>query len=278
MKAIDINTALEAETKDRGKRAAKSLLFTLFIVFDILALLYLFKIQNMDPPMPEEEGGVLVAMGDPDAGNSDDAPPIASEAQPSSSSSSDENLITEEIDEDAPTAKNNPDAKPEPKDPNAAPVIDKPIENKTPTVDPSTLFKKGGKTGDGTGKGDGGKDGNQGQPDGTGDDPLGNGIGPGSGSGYYMGEGKGKRKPETKITASCNFNRNEKVVVKIKIDKDGYVKESTCVLKYKTLNGTTNSGSYCDCALAAAKTVKFSPKADAPATQEGAILFDFKVK
>lgn len=277
MKAIDINAALESENKDRGKRAAKSLFFTLFIVFDILALLYIFKIKNLDPPIPEFEGGVLVAMGDPDAGNSDDSPPMASEQPASSSSSAEENLITGETDEDAPTVKSNPDVKPQPTDPNAAPQIDKPIENKTPTVDPSTLFKKG-KTGDGTGKGDGGKDGNQGQPDGTGDDPLGRGIGDGSGDGYYMGEGKGKRKPVTKITASCNFNRNEKVVVKIKIDKEGNVKESKCVLNYKTLSGTANSGSYCDCALAAAKNVKFSPKADAPATQEGAILFDFKVK
>ncbi|MDL5051942.1 hypothetical protein QQ054_38710 [Oscillatoria amoena NRMC-F 0135] len=257
---------LEEESKEEQRRKLISALGTLFIITGMLALLWFFGFKYMDPPPPEE--GAMVAMGEPDAGNSDDYAQQSPEETPSAPETSEQSTETQDY-EEAPTEQETPPKK------QAEPTPDKtkPKEDPKPKVNPNTLFESS-KKGDGSGKGDGGKPGNQGKPDGTGDDPLGTGIGTSGDGTWMMGNG---RKPETKIAASCKFPRRETVVVKIKVDNNGYVSSAECVLKYKTFTATTVESTYCNCAKNAAKAVKFTAKSDAP-IQEGAIKFDFKVQ
>lgn len=268
MNAVAIR--LEEESKEEKRRKLISALGTLLIIAGMLALLWFFGFKYMNPPPPEE--GAMVAMGEPDAGNSDDYAQQSPEETPSTPETSEQSTETQDY-EEAPTEQETPPKK----QTEPTPDKTKPKEDPKPKIDPSKLFESS-KKGDGTGKGDGGKPGNQGKPDGTGDDPLGTGIGD-FGGGSYALEG---RELKSNIKPNCgNFQVPAKVVVRIKVDKNGDVISAECVLKHTyskgTYNGTTIDDKYCNCAKDAAKSVKWSAKSDA-GTQTGAILFNFKVK
>lgn len=262
---------LEEESKEEQRRKLISALGTLFIITGMLALLWFFGFKYMDPPPPEE--GAMVAMGEPDAGNSDDYAQQSPEETPSTPETSEQSTETQDY-EEAPTEQETPPKK----QTETTPDKTKPKEDPKPKVDPSTLFNPS-KKGDGTGKGDGGKSGNQGEPDGAGDALAGDGMGTSGIGTWMMGS---NRKPQGKISASCKFDRNEKVVVKFSVDREGNVSNPKCVSTFKNSVGVINSTKigepYCSCAKQAALTIRFTPKADAPAVQEGAILFDFKVQ
>lgn len=259
---------LDEEKKEEKRRKLISAFGTLFTLMSIVALLIYFGLPFMDPPPPEE--GMMVSLGQPDAGNSDDSPPEATEEQSTPTPMAEESNETQDF-EEAPE-----EAPSEPKKTTPVPVPvtpTKPKEDPKPKVDPSTLFNPS-KKGDGTGKGDKGKPGDEGDPNGQlGGTPGGMGLGD-KGTKFYMNG----RQIESDIVPSCKFTRNETVIVVIKVDKNGNVKDADCRLKYKSYNSTTISEPYCSCAVKDAKRIKFKPKPDAPETQEGAVQFDFKVQ
>jgi hypothetical protein len=253
------------EEKEEKRRKILSVALTSFILAVVLLLLVLFGFKYLDPPPPEE--GVMVSMGQEEGGYTQETPQQTATEQSASSPQSEESVETQDY-EDAPDAKSNPT----PTNPNTTPPNNSKKTDKTnKTVNSDLLFNKGDEN---TNNGDDNKDGNKGKEDGLGLDPNG-GYGLGNdGTGWFMSG----RKPETKISASCTFSRNETVVVKIKVDRNGKVISTDCVIKYKKFNATTSGEPYCKCAKQAASSVRFTPKADAPAVQEGAVKFDFKVK
>ncbi len=259
----------QEEEKEEKERKLISGFITFGMLVALVAVMLIFGFTYLDPP-PEEQG-VMVSLGQPDGGTFDDENQSAPEQTASSTPQTEESLETQEH-EDAPEETSTPvPTQPKPTTPTERPKPEPP----KPQANPDMGFTPSNNTP--KNQGDGDKPAPGGDPTGQqGGTPGGNGIGTsGDGGDYRMGLG---RKPEGKINASCNFTSNEVVVVKIKVDQNGYVKEAECVLKYKDLNATTVGEPYCKCAKQAAKSAKFTAKADAPATQEGAVKFDFRVK
>lgn len=257
------------EEKEEKNRKLISGLITFGLLTALTALLILFGFTYLDPPPPEQ--GVMVSLGQPDGGTFDDENQSTPEQTASSTPQTEESFETQEH-EPAPEETSAPvPSQPKPTTPTERPKPEPP----KPQADPNLNFNQSNTPPKNQGEGD--KPAPGGDPTGQqGGTPGGNGIGTsGDGGDYRMGLG---RKPEGKINASCNFTSNEVVVVKIKVDQNGYVKEAECVLKYKDLNATTVGEPYCKCAKQAAKSAKFTAKSDAPATQEGAVKFDFRVK
>lgn len=261
-------TRLQEEEKEEKRRKFLSVVLTSFILAVLLLLLVLFGFKYLDPPPPEE--GVMVSMGQEEGGYTQETPQQTAAEQAASSPKTDESVETQDY-EEAPDAKSNPS----PSNPNTTPPNDSKKTDKTnKTVNSDFIFKKGEKN---TNNGDDDKPGNKGKLDGLGEDALG-GYGLGSeGIGSYLSG----RKPENTINASCKFGRSEVILVRIKVNKSGNVIAADCVMKYKfkgnTILATTRSNPYCDCAIKAAKNVKYNAKSDV-STQEGAIRFDYKVK
>jgi cytoskeletal protein RodZ len=257
----------QEEKKEEKERKYISIAFTFFVAAGIAVILFVFGFKYPDPLPPEE--GIMVAMGEPDAGRTDDPTQFSSEQTEASTPPTEESFETQEY-EDAPQV--NTTTKPTTTE-KTTPQNTKKVEETKKELNKDWSFQKDSKNSD---NGNNNKDGNEGEKDGNKEgDPLGKGLGTSGNGDYRMGGG---RKPDGKISASCKFSSSQKVVVRIKVDRNGYVKEADCVLKQDGLNATTLGEPYCSCAKQAAKTVKFTPKDDAPEKQTGAILFDFKVK
>ncbi len=257
---------LQEEEKEEKQRKLISLLGTFFILAASSVLLMFFGFKYLDPP-PPEEGVVMVSMGQDEGGNTQEMPQQTAEQEAASSPQTEESFETQDHEQTQEAA-----SSPTPNNPNPTPPNDS-KKKATPKkkVNSDYLFEKGDKT---TNNGNDNKKGNKGKEDGKGIDPLG-GYGLGKdGTGWFM---KG-RKPETKISASCKFERDETVVVVLKVNRNGKVVSTECRMKYKKFNATTTKKKYCDCAKNAAKTVRFTPKPSAPSTQEGAVKFNFKVR
>lgn len=260
------STRLQEEQKEEKRRKALSWVFTIFILAVTAVFLILFGFKYLDPPPPPT--GVMVSMGQEEGGFTQETPQQTKAQEAASSPEAEDSPETQDY-EEAPETNSNPTpSNPNPNPPNDSKKQDEP---KKKTVNSDYLFKKGDKN---TNNGDDGKNGNKGKEDGTGTDPLG-GYGLGSnGTGWYMSG----RKPETKISASCKFGRSETVVVEIKVNRNGEVIATDCKIKYKKFKATTVGEPYCKCAKQAAKSVRFTPKPDAPSVQVGAVKFDFQVK
>jgi hypothetical protein len=257
---------LQEEEKEEKQRRLISALGTLLILAIVAVLLIFFGFKYLDPP-PPEEGVVMVSMGREEGGFTQETPQQTKAEEAASSPETEESFETQDY-EDAPQETSNPT----PTNPNTTPPNDSKKKDKpTKKVNSDYLFESGDKN---TNNGDDNTDGNKGKEDGLGIDPNG-GYGLGDdGSGWFMNG----RKPETRISASCKFTRNATVVVVLKVNRSGNVVSTECRMKFQKFNATTIEKKYCDCAKNAAKTVRFTPKSDAPATQTGAVKFVFKVK
>lgn len=260
----------QEEEKEEKNRKLISGFITFGMLVALVAVMLFFGFTYLDPP-PEEQG-VMVSLGQPDGGTFDDENQSTPEQTASSTPQTEESFETQDI-EPAPEETVTPPVQTQPKP--ITPTERPKPEPPKPQADPNLNFNQSNTTPKNQGEGD--KPAPGGDPTGQqGGTPGGTGIGTsGNGGDYRMGLG---RKPEGKINASCNFTSNEVVVVKIKVDQNGYVKEAECVLKYKDLYATTVGEPYCKCAKQAAKSAKFTAKSDAPTTQEGAVKFDFRVK
>lgn len=294
------------ESEERSFKTRKTSLAA-FITLLLHALILLFLIWTLltppDPPYTDSAGGVAVNFGTDDAGTGDVQPmtltPIqadftsapASASTPSSSAA--ENVTTQDL-EDAPVIEKTNTEVPKPKpDDNALFKPNKNNSTKTETDNSKTtntapvepkpnsdaLFTKGAKGNPNNSKGDGtgGDKGDQGKTDGdpNSKDYLGNGDGSGSGGGKGDLNGgfslKGRNKVALPPPTQCSSKG--KVVVSIKVDKNGKVVEA----KLKRFESTVFDECNVNNALSAARKSTFTPDANAPEIQEGTITYIYKV-
>lgn len=275
-----ITTGADIKTNDRVYAGLGALLVALLLF--IVLLFVVFKTKN--PPYPElggggGGGGIELSFGDAAVGmgntNPDQLSGVAAPVEEVNP-----NYLTSN-DEDAPSI---------PPKVNIAHAPVKPIEK--PKVNNSALFpNKGGSQGSSTTPGNEGKP--TGNPNalfngGGGTGPgegggIGGGKGPGNGPGEGPGEGPGKNgngggirfsltdRVGKSLPKPCyNSTAQGKVVVDVGVNENGDV------ISTKIGRGTTvTDQSLQKCALAAAKSSKFSAKSDAAEQQFGTITYVF---
>ncbi|TSD65970.1 energy transducer TonB [Inquilinus sp. KBS0705] len=246
----------------------------------VMALCYFIVFHN--PPKQEEgTGGILVNYGTVDEGTGDDymsteEPSVAENAnktkpdkitpntpteQQQQVDNSDKNVVTQN-NEDAPEVTANS------KDPSTT-VATEPNKKPTkPVVNQNALYK--GKTNNGTGEGDGtgSTPGNQGKTTGTTLTNNYNGTGSGNGGNLNLTQRSFVTRPSIEDTKRFNG----KVVIEIRVDKDGnviYAKagRGTTITDYDILTKCEN----------AVRNSKFNASDTAPDTQTGTLTFVFKV-
>jgi len=258
------------------------------IAFHIL-ILTLFILFGFTTPLPlPEEAGILINFGDADLGSGIEEPSYNQEPVPQPVEEvpeevveevSDESpIMTQEI-EEAPAVAvvKKPEKKPEKKkDPvikeTPKPVQTQPKVEEKPKVDPRAMYS--GRKNNTTYKGSQGNTegaGNQGSISGD-VDATNYGLGGGSGNtpGAYL-EGRNA----ISLPIPVNESQKEgKVVVQIKVDRQGNVVEAVPGIK-----GSTIMDSYLNnLARKAALRSKFDSKADAQFYQTGTITYIFRVK
>ena len=265
-----------------------ALVFTIAFHGIIAAFLFLIIFHTPIPPYPQVGGGggLEVNFGNSQDGmgnnlteqyldvNTQDLSKVQNKTD-------DNNMLTDQNGEDVSIVdRKNPDKK---------------VENKTiikindPVVNPKAMYK-GNRSGN---EGETGKQGNQGNING---DPnvknhygipggTGNGSGGGDGDGNGPGKGPGNSKPDyslkgRKIINSIppkidkNFKKEGKVVVDIKVDKNGNV-----IWAEPGSRGTTTSDpTLFKCAKEAALKWKFDIKNNAVEEQKGTITFNFIIR
>ncbi len=296
--------SFESEERSfKNRKTSWAAFITLFLHGLILLFLILTILTPPDPPYTDSAGGVAVSFGTDDAGSGDVQPmtltPIAADFSPAPaaastpSSSAAEDIATQDL-EDAPVIEKTNTEAPKPK-PNENALF-KPNKNNTtkaepnnskatnntppaPTTNSDALFTKGAKGNPNNSKGDGtgGGKGDQGKPDG---DPnsknyLGDGDGNGSGSGKGDLHGgfslKGRNKVALPPPTQCSSKG--KVVVSIRVDRNGRVVEA----KLKRFESTVFDECNVNNALSAARKSTFTPDTNAPEIQEGTITYIYKV-
>ncbi|HWS60472.1 MAG TPA: energy transducer TonB [Flavobacterium sp.] len=266
---------LETEYEKKSFAITTAIMVILLLLFVFLGLTY------MDPP---PENGIAVNFGNTEFGsgeNKTSTETVQSAPQPTSSTSqtasATDELTTQDI-EDAPVIKETkkPTPKKETLEPTKEPEKPKPVAKPQPsksTTDALSNLLNGPKS-DGKSKEGEGPDnlpGNKGRIDG---DPYANsyyGSGKGSGGGT-SGWGLNGRKLSSSGKETQKCNEEGTVVVQIKVNRNGNVVDA----KYTT--GTTNTNPcLIDPALATAKKHKWKPDPNAPETQVGFIIVNFKL-
>lgn len=234
----------------------------------ILVICLAFGYDPPDPPIPEE--GVEVNLGNSDFGSGDNPTPASSEASSAPRpTSATEQLITQSHESTTPLY-----SSPKPaadKTVNETPTTTKPEPPKEPEINKNALFngaksKTKSDNGGSEGKTYGG--GNQGK---EGGDPNSNRYDgqPGKGgAGFSLAGRSAKALP----SPTANGGKEGKVVVKIWVDRDGNVTQTSAPEKGSTLTDQA----YVNQSKTAAMRAKFSPKADAPETQTGTITYVFR--
>lgn len=239
---------------------------TALVLGIILVICLAFGYDPPDPPIPEE--GVEVNLGNSDFGSGDnpspDPSPASSAPQPASAT---EQVSTQRTESTTPipTSPNPSTAKTH----NETPTTTQPETPKQPEVNTNALFKKsnksssnGGSQGISQGSGNQGKEGgdpNSNRYDGT----------PGKGgTGFSLAGRSAKALP----SPNTNTNKEGKVVVKIWVDRNGNVTQTSAPEKGSTL---TDAG-IVNLAKSAAMKAKFSAKDDAPEVQTGTITYVFR--
>lgn len=256
-----------------GPNQVKGLVATLIFLFMVLLALFFLGLYYQEPP-PEEQG-VMMALGLPDAGqNSEPAaspeptpsqpPPPATEQQEDESLTQDEEEAPAIEKEKTKTEKTKPTETPK-KDPTPPKEETKPAERKP---DPSSLFQKRDKKGEG--QGDGEKQGDKGDPDGNPDgNPDGGGLGS-EGVKYSLG-GRGIARG---VTVTEKPQKEGIIVMQIWVDRNGNVIRA----KFQLRGSTSQDADLIRIAERSALTAKFKSNPDAPEEQVGTITFTFKLR
>ncbi|CAN5461261.1 hypothetical protein BH09BAC6_BH09BAC6_10420 [soil metagenome] len=251
------------------------------VILAVMIALCYFIVFHTPPKLEDGTGGILVNYGTTDEGKGDDymsteEPSVAEKAnhtkpekvtpappteQKTVQNSSDK-VVTQST-EDAPEV--NTTAKKPSTNLTAQPT--KAVAK--PTVNQNALYK--GKTNNGTGQGDGTTDkpGNQGKPNGSTLTNNYNGTGSGNGGSLKMEQ----RSFITKPSVSNDSRSTGKIVVDIRVDKNGNV-----IYAQGGAKGTTISNNAliqkCEDAV---RNCKVNPLDSAPDTQIGTVVFVFKV-
>lgn len=263
---------------------------TFVIHTGLFILLWFAVLHTPDPPLSSYGGMELsISLGEPDMGGPNDIPvetPEAVPPTPQNEPDQEEQIVTQDAEEVAVTAKKVEEVKKtEVKKPVEKP-IEQPVE-KPRVADERSLFKKKNTTTAEGGRGSGAIAGNEGSADGDPDgSPDGNGHGDGlggSGGGTGTGNGTGDgfgsynlagRSLAAKPEVTDNSRETGKVVVEIIVDRNGKVIKATPGIK-----GTTNlTPVLLEKAKQGAMQARFSPKPNGPEEQYGTMTFVFRYK
>jgi protein TonB len=248
------------------------------VLFVILFLLFFYLgLTSLDPP---PENGIAINFGTTEVGSGDIQPtePILSAPQPAAAqpvAASEDEVLSQDI-EEAVVMKETKKAKPT-KSNTEDVVKPKPIESPKPSKSTTDALSSLINAPKSNGKAVGGEGndnlaGDKGNPNG---DPYANSYygsgGNGSGGGRSWGLNGRKLSGAGKEVQDCNEVGT--VVVQITINRNGNVVDAKLNLK-----GTNNTN---PClvkpAIATAKKYKWQPDPNAPATQKGFIIINFKL-
>ena len=244
----------------KDKRRKTIALFSA-IAFHVLAIFILLFLGLTYPDPPPPEMGVEMDMGSlTGVGNALKGDLGGSDANLSNASPQidDDNVATQNSEPAPITAK--------PKTTTTKPKTQTPNPEPTPTIDPNALYNRGkvnnnAGNGQGTGQGGGVGQGNNGGG-GSGTDAT------GSGTSFSLGGRSAKSL--TRPTASTSETGT--VVVEIFVDRNGNVLRAKAGIRGTTISSITIL-KQCE---TAARSSKFSPKADAAEEQKGTITYVFK--
>lgn len=265
------------------KHEKKSFTITVAIHVVLIILLIFFGLTYLDPP---PESGIAINFGTSEVGSGDVQPkepvrsaPKQSTSQPVKSEPVIEKEVVTQETEEAPVIEKK--KKPTPVE---SKVTEKPKEEPKPVKKPDPKPDKStndalssilnGPEKSGTASGGEGNDnqaGDKGSPDG---DPnassyYGQGAGLDGDGNYRLGGRKALNKE--KFVQNCN--ESGVVVVKIVVDRSGRV-----ISAQPGMRGTTNSAScLTEPARRAALATRFNSDSNAPATQVGQIIYEFKL-
>jgi outer membrane biosynthesis protein TonB len=258
------------------------------VFHSIVFLLIAFFGFKTPLPLPAEQG-ILVNFGDSEFGMGSEEPMVNEVPKKEKSLPITENtekskprvsIMTQDFEEAPAVASDNKPKKKEPEKKKEKPTpqtkqpvakVKQPVEE-TPAVNPQALYR-GRKTGTSyTGsEGIAGGKGNQGSLSGSvnaTDHSLGGGFGGGISASLIGRQSLSLPKPE------YDFQKEGKVVVEIKVDRNGNVVSAVPGVK-----GSTTLDSYlCSMAKKAAMDSKFDINSDAPLNQVGTISYIFKLK
>jgi len=261
----------------------KAFIATGIIMAVLIAACYFIVFKN--PPVEENgTGGILVNYGTVDEGMGDDymsteEPSVAEKANHTKPDKVTETKPTEEkptpeSSEKTVVTQNTEDA------PEVAAPTKKPSQNvaptppvKTPpakpTVNQNALYKGKASTGTGEGDGTGKTPGNQGKTTGTTLTNNYNGTGSGNGGSLNMSQRNFVSRP----SVSDDNRQSGKIVVDIRVDKDGNVTYARAGARGTTIS---DAGLLQKCEDAV-KNSKLNPLDNAPDQQQGTVVFVFKV-
>ncbi len=254
----------------------KSFAITTAIMTILLLLCIFFGLTYLDPP---PENGIAINFGNTEFGageNKTSVETVQSAPQPSASTpaaAAEDDITTQDL-EDAPVIAKTKTPTPK-KVTSEAPQKAKPAENPKPSKNTNDALssiingpKSDGKSSEGEGPDN--LPGNKGQLDG---DPYANsyfGSGGGKGGGKGWGLNGRKLSGTGKVVQDCN--QEGTVVVQITVNRSGNV------IAAERSKGTTNSDPcLVNPAIATARKYKWQPDANAPATQIGFIVVNFKL-
>lgn len=269
---------MENEKKNNLKGLAGTLAF-----HGVLLGLFLFFGFTTPLPLPAEQG-IAINFGTSDEGMGDvqpessgdnqaqnDAP--ASQQQINSSSSGQQNVATQDV-EEAPSVRANPNPKVTPRNADITPKpSETPVEDPKPTVNTRALYPGAGSGARGGSQGQTGQPGDQGSRDGTRNtDRQGEGGRGGiTGSPNYVLDG---RQITQKPAITDRSQKEGQVVVLIWVDQRGRVLRAQ-----PGHRGTTiQDEAIWEKCKAAALNARFSAVEDGPEEQRGTITFLFKLE
>lgn len=262
----------------------KAIAISIALIAGFLLLSFFYIVSKATPPEEVGIGGIIVNYGTADEGMGNDymsveepsvdpnangkAPdkvtPNEEVTQNTNATNANNNIVTDDnsdavsLNTKPTNTKNAPTQKTE----------DKPA---TPVINQNALYKGNKNKGTGTGDGNGKVAGNQGKPEG---DPL---------SDNYNGTGSGNGGVALSLVSRRFVNlpsikddgqKSGKIVVEIRVDKNGIVTSAKAGARGTTLSDATLWDKCEDAALGS----RFNTLASAPDTQIGTIVFNFKVK
>ena len=262
---------LETEEERKSFIITSALFVIMFLLFFYLGL------TSMDPP---PENGIAINFGTTEVGSGDIQPtepiqsaPKQTTSQPSAAS--EDEVLSQDI-EEAVVMKETKKEKPT-KSTTEDVVKPKPIETPKPSKNTTDALSSLINAPKSAGKAPGGEGndnlaGDKGNPNG---DPYANSYygsgGNGSGGGRSWGLNGRKLSTTGKEVPKCDESGT--VVVQITINRSGNVVDAKLNLK-----GTTNTNPcLVEPAIATAKKYKWQPDSNAPATQKGFIIINFKL-
>jgi colicin import membrane protein len=263
----------------------RGLIGTIFFHSILFIIILIFGFRT-PLPLPGEQG-ILINFGDEETGMGKEEPLFSDKqikqevSQPKQEvvEKNEEQIMTQEH-EDAPSIKKVEKLKEKKVEKKEQPVKEivktepkkEAVVTEQPKTDPKALYTGRKTNTQSTGsEGIAGGTGNQGSPDGSVDTDY---HGEGGGSGNRPGFTLDGRSALSLPVPQYDIQKEGKVVVEIKVDRDGNVVSATPGIK-----GSTTVDSYLlGVAKAAALRSRFNSKADAEPVQKGAITYIFRLK